>query len=107
MGILEAAREKQKYIIWVDANGNHLAPGQVLTSVIKGVELSVYQTIKRVVEGNFTGGTKTYGLKEGGIEYIVDANNREMLSEEILSQVEALKQQIIAGEIVVLSTREK
>jgi basic membrane protein A len=27
LGILEAAKEKQKYIIWVDSNGNHLAPG--------------------------------------------------------------------------------
>ncbi|MCZ6678109.1 MAG: BMP family ABC transporter substrate-binding protein [Candidatus Poribacteria bacterium] len=106
LGILEAAKEKQKYIIWVDANGNHLAPGLVLTSIIKGVELSVYQMIQSVVEGDFAGGTKVYGLKEGGAEYIVDENNRELLSEEILARVEALKKQIIDGEIVVPSERE-
>ena len=106
LGILEAAKEKKKYIIWVDANGNHLAPGLVLTSMIKGVELSVYQTTQSVVEGNFTGGVKTYGLKEGGIEYIVDDNNRGLLSEAILKRIEVLKKKMIAGEIVAPSQRE-
>ena len=106
LGILEAAKEKQKYLIWVDANGNHLAPGLVLTSMIKGVELAVYQTIQAVVEDSFTGGVKLYGLKEGGIEYIVDSNNQGVLSPEILKRVEALKKQVIDGEIVPPSERE-
>ena len=106
LGILEAAKEKQKYLIWVDANGNHLAPGLVLTSIIKGVELSVYQTIQAIVEDNFTGGIKLYGLKEGGIEYIVDTNNQKILSTEILERVEVLKKQIIDGEIVPPSERK-
>ena len=105
LGILEAAKEKNKFIIWVDANGNHLARGLVLTSMIKGVELSVYQTIQSVVEDNFTGGTKIYGLKEGGIQYIVDEDNRSLLSEDLLSRVEDLKTKIIVGEIVVPSER--
>ena len=106
LGILEAAKEEQKYLIWVDANGNHLAPGLVLTSMIKGVELAVYQTIQAVVEDNFTGGVKLYGLKEGGVEYIVDANNQGILSAEILKRVEVLKKQIIDGEIVPPPGRE-
>lgn len=106
LGILEAAKEKQKYLIWVDANGNHLVPGLVLTSIIKGVELAVYQTIQAVVEDNFTGGIKLYGLKEGGIEYIVDANNQGLLSAEILKRVEELKKRIIDGEIVPPAERE-
>ena len=106
LGILEAAKERKKFIIWVDANGNHLARGLVLTSMIKGVELSVYQTIQSVVEDNFSGGTKIYGLKEGGIQYIVDEDNRSLLSEDLLSRVEDLKTKIITGEIVVPSERQ-
>ena len=87
-------------------NGNHLAPGLVLTSMIKGVELAVYQTIQAVVENNFTGGIKLYGLKEGGIEYIIDANNQGILSAEILKRIEELKKQIIGGEIIPPSERE-
>lgn len=101
LGVLEAAKAREKLIIWVDSNGNHLAPGLVLTSVIKGVEMSVYETIKSVQEGNFVGGLKDYGLKKGGVEYIVDDVNRELLSDEILKQVEVFKAKIIAGDIVV------
>ena len=101
LGVLEAAKATEKSIIWVDSNGNNLAPGLVLTSVIKGVEISVYETIKSVQEGNFSGGLKDYGLKEGGVEYIVDDVNRDLLSDEILEQVEAFKAKIIAGDIVV------
>lgn len=106
LGVLEAAKEKEKLIIWVDSNGNHLAPGLVLTSVIKGVEMSVYETIKSAQEGSFSGGLKDYGLKKGGVEYIVDDVNRELLSDEILKQVEAFKAKIIAGDIVVPHERQ-
>ncbi len=106
LGVLEAAKTLKKSIIWVDANGNNLAPGLVLTSVIKGVEISVYETIKSVQEGHFSGGLKDYGLKEGGVAYIVDDVNRALLSDEVLKQVEAFKAKIVAGEIVVPHERE-
>ena len=106
LGVLEAAKATEKSIIWVDSNGNNLAPGLVLTSVIKGVEISVYETIKSVQEGNFAGGLKDYGLKEGGVEYIIDDVNRALLSDEILEQVEAFKAKIIAGDIVVPYQRQ-
>ncbi len=106
LGVLEAAKAKKKLIIWVDSNGNNLAPGLVLTSVIKGVEMSVYETIKSVQEGSFSGGLKDYGLKKGGVEYIVDDVNRELLSDEILKQVEAFKSKIIAGDVVVPHERQ-
>ena len=101
LGVLEAAKTTKKSIIWVDSNGNNLAPGLVLTSVIKGVEISIYETIKSVQEGNFSGGLKDYGLKEGGVEYIVDDVNRELLPDKILKQIEAFKAKIISGDIVV------
>lgn len=107
LGVLEAAKETEKYIIWVDSNGNGLIPGQVLTSIIKGVELSVYQMIENVVSGTFTGGLKNYGLKEGGIEYIVDKDNKTLLSEDILKKVEEFKAKIVAGEIVVPHLRSQ
>lgn len=105
LGVLEAAKQANKYIIWVDSNGNHLIPGQVLTSIIKGVELSVYQMIEKVVNGTFTGGVKNYGLKEGGIEFIVDKHNKALLTDDVLKKVEAFKAKIIAGEIKVPSKR--
>ncbi len=107
LGVLEAAKQTGKYIIWVDSNGNGLVPGQVLTSIIKGVELSVYQMIENVITGKFTGGVKNYGLKEGGIEYIVDDDNKSLLSGDILEMVKDFKSKIISGEIVVPHLRSQ
>ncbi len=107
LGVLEAAKQTKKFVIWVDSNGNSLIPGQVLTSIIKGVELSVYQMIENVVSGTFTGGLKNYGLKEGGVEYIVDEDNKKLLSDDILKKVEEFKTKIIAGDIKVPHLRSQ
>jgi basic membrane protein A len=63
--------------------------------------------IENVVSRTFSGGLKNYGLKEGGVEYVVDENNKDLLSEDILKKVEDLKAKIIAGEIDVPKLRSQ
>ncbi len=103
-GVLEAAQEQQKFIIWVDANGNHLAPGIVLTSMTKEIPASVVRIIRETVDGNFMPGVRYFGITDGGVSYAVDEHNRPLLSEDIIATVESLKAQIISGEIVVPDT---
>ena len=103
-GILEAAQEQQKYIIWVDSNGNHLAPGIVLTSMAKALSTSAQRIIRETVEGNFIAGVRYFGLEDGGVYYAVDEHNQALLSEDIIAKVEALKAKVIAGDIVVPNT---
>ena len=103
-GVLEAAQEQQKFIIWVDSNGNHLAPGIVLTSMTKEISVSVEHIIRETLEGNFTAGVRYFGLKDGGVSYAVDEHNQPLLSEDIITTVESLKAKIIAGEIIVPDT---
>lgn len=100
-GVLEAAQEQSKYIIWVDDNGNHLAPGTVLTSMAKEIPASVKIIIRETLEDRFMGGIRYFGLEDGGVYYAVDEHNRNLLSDEIIEIVESLKSKIIAGEIVV------
>ena len=100
-GVLEAARAQQKYIIWVDSNGNYLEPGIVLTSMVKELSASVEKVISETAEGNFMGGIRYLGLEDGGVSYAVDEYNEALLSAEILETVESLKAKIIVGEIVV------
>ena len=101
VGVLQAAQEQGKYVIWVDSNGNHLAPGTVLTSMVKQIESSVYGVISETIEGTFMGGIRYQGLADGGVNYALDEHNRSELSDEIIASVESLKAKIIAGEIVV------
>ena len=100
-GVLEAAREQQKFVIWVDSNGNYLEPGIVLTSMVKELSASVIKVISETAAGTFVGGVRYLGLEDGGVSYAVDEHNQSLLSDEILSRVESLKAQIVAGEIVV------
>ena len=103
-GVLEAAQERQKFIIWVDSNGNHLAPGIVLTSMTKEIPASVQRIIRETAEGNFMAGVRYFGIADGGVSYAVDEHNQSLLSDDLIATVESLKAKIIASEIVVPDT---
>ncbi|MFW6071422.1 MAG: BMP family lipoprotein [Candidatus Bipolaricaulota bacterium] len=88
-GVIEAASETDNYAIGVDSDQDYMAPGHVLTSMLKRVDVSVYQTVRDVVKGNFEGGTvKSFGPEDNGVGYAVDVFNRV---EEFPEQVEQLK----------------
>jgi basic membrane protein A len=103
-GVLEAAQEQQKFIIWVDSNGNHLAPGIVLTSMTKEIPASVQRIIRETAGGNFMAGVRYFGLEDGGVSYAIDEHNQSLLADNLIMTVESLKAKIIAGEIVVPNT---
>lgn len=100
IGVIKAANEKGLYAIGVDSPQYHLAPANVLTSMIKRVDVAVYNEVKKLYEGNFEPGTHVYGLADNGVGiYREQAEN--MLSDEILNTVDNYKQKIIDGEITV------
>jgi basic membrane protein A len=100
-GVIDAAVERGLYAIGVDANQNYMAPGHVLTSMVKRVDVAVFGIIREVVEGKFSGGVHVYGLDIDGVGYALDEYNESLISEEVLEQVESIKQDIIAGKIRV------
>jgi basic membrane protein A len=105
LGVFEAARQTGKLAIGVDADQYAEAPGYVLTSMVKGVDNAVFDAIKRVKEKRFAGGVYQYGLAEGGVGYVYDVNNQKLIPADVRARLEALKKEIIAGRIVVPSTR--
>ncbi len=100
-GVIEAAREAGRLAIGVDSNQNYMAPGNVLTSMVKRVDNAVYMTIKAVYEGTFESGVREFGLAEDGVAYAIDEYNEELITEEMIAAVEEAKAAIIAGEIAV------
>ena len=97
MGVYQAAKDAKKYAIGVDSNQNHVQPGTMLTSMVKRVDVAVYQAFKGV-----TPGSTSLGLKEGGVDYAVDAHNERLITPEMKKKVEAAKADIIAGRIKVI-----
>ncbi|RLC52528.1 MAG: BMP family ABC transporter substrate-binding protein [Candidatus Cloacimonadota bacterium] len=105
-GVIEAAKEQNKYAIGVDKDQNSLAPDNVITSAMKRVDNAIYNLTKTLVEGTFPGGTNVvYGLKEGGVG--IAPTSYKHVSAEILEEVKGLEAKIIAGEIVPPTSSEE
>jgi basic membrane protein A and related proteins len=105
LGVFEAARQTGKLAIGVDADQYSEAPGHVLSSMVKGVDNAVYDAIQKVKDGRFVGGIYQYGLAEQGVGYVYDRNNEKLIPSEVRAELEHLRQEIVAGRIVVPSTR--
>ncbi|HEX9169739.1 MAG TPA: BMP family ABC transporter substrate-binding protein [Roseiarcus sp.] len=101
-GVIDAAKTSNTFAIGVDSNQNYMAPGHVLTSMVKRVDTQAFDMIKSVVDGTFKGGTVLYyGLKEGGVDAAMDQYNKGLISDAVLKQVDDLRKKVISGEIVV------
>ncbi len=100
-GVFDAAEEKKKFAIGVDSNQDWIKPGIILTSMMKRVDIAVYETIKEGKNGKFQGGVVHFGLKNKGVDYSVDASNEKVLTPDIRKKIETLKAEIIKGQIQV------
>ena len=99
VGVLQAAADAGILGIGVDANQNHLHPGSVLTSMLKRVDVAVYNSFSEGEDLNTS--IVVLGLKEDGVGYALDENNQDLISAEVLEMVEATKASIINGDTVV------
>lgn len=95
-GVYQAAKDSGKLAIGVDSNQNHLQPGTMLTSMLKGVDVAVYN-----VSRSFKPGVLSLGLKENGVGYAMDAHNAKLVTDDMKKKVEAIKADIISGKIKV------
>lgn len=101
LGVFEAARQLRRWVIGVDSDQRREAPGQVLTSMVKRVDVAVLETIRKHVEGTFVGGVEELGLAENGVDYVYDEHNAGHFREDVRERVESLRHAIIAGDIEV------
>jgi basic membrane protein A len=91
------------FVIGVDSNQNCVKPGFVLTSMVKRVDVAVYDIVTNVGQRKFKGGFHVFGLESDGVGYAWSETdcNKDLISEEIRKEVDAAKQKIISGEIKV------
>ena len=101
IGVIRAAADAGKLSIGVDSNQNHLAPGSVLTSMLKRVDVAAYETMKDAMSGSFDTGVRILGLAEGGVGWALDENNEKLISGDMKSAIDAASTDIVAGKIAV------
>ena len=101
LGVYQAAKDAGMLAIGVDSNQNYLHPGTMLTSMIKRVDVAVYESFKAAKEGTWQAGIQVLGLAEEGVGYSIDEHNRSLLSADMEERIEAARNGIIDGTLIV------
>jgi basic membrane protein A len=105
MGTLQTAKEKGKLAIGVDSNQNYIHPGTMLTSMVKRVDMAIYDSFMNMKNGTWKAGISYKGLKEGGVDWVVDKDNRKVVSAAMEKKVNDAKADIISGKVKVVDYR--
>lgn len=104
IGVLQAAADADVLGIGTDSNQNGLHPGKVLTSIRKRVDTAVYTNFKDAMDGNWTPGIQVLGLKEGGMDWVIDDHNRALITPEMERAARAAEAAIADGTVAVHDT---
>jgi basic membrane protein A len=107
LGVIDAAEDKKKLAIGVDSDQDYVAEGFVLTSMIKHVDVGVYQTIKDVSAGTFTPGTKMFTLADGGVGLSDFKYTKQIIGPERMQKIEEVKKKIVDGVIKVPASMDE
>jgi basic membrane protein A len=83
--------------IGVDSNQNHLHPGTMLTSMVKRVDLAVFQAF-----GGVKPGVTALGLAEGGVGLAMDEHNAKLVTPAMRARLEAAQGEIVSGRLRVI-----
>lgn len=111
LGVLDAAKQENKYAIGVDqdqatlmAESDEVQASHIMTSVVKNLDTIVYNKIDDFLNDKIQWGThENAGLKEDGMALADNEYLRKIVPEDTLKQVDEIKGKIVSGEIVVKS----
>jgi basic membrane protein A len=102
-GVFNAAKARNRWAIGVDSDQFHEEPGHVLTSMVKRVDVAVFDAVQSLQDGEFAGGVRDFGLKEDGVGFVYDDNNRDRIPARVARRVQQIRDAVIRGEIEVPS----
>jgi len=107
LGVLQAAKDRGRLAIGVDSNQNYLYPGTMLTSMVKRVDLAVYEAFKTAREGLWQAGVRNLGVAESGVGYSLDQYNRSLITPDMELRLTQARSDIAARRIKVTDYMSK
>lgn len=106
LGAIDAVKSRDgDYIIGVDSDQDALAPGKILTSMIKKVDVAVFDVAQALQNGRPISGHVVFGLKDGAIGLSDFAYTKQQIGAAHLARLAAIQRAIVAGKIVPPDTR--
>ncbi len=109
LGVIDAMKDQPKgyYAIGADQDQDYLAPGHVLVSAIKRVDIGVYDGIKSAYDGTFVGKTHVLSLKNGGIGISPMTYTKQFVPENVFKELKVLEKMIINGKLQIPQTKKE
>jgi basic membrane protein A and related proteins len=102
-GLFNAAVTADALAIGVDSDQYQLVSAEqqphIMTSMLKRVDTAVHDAIQQAGDDSLVAGAQVFGMAEGGVDY--SKSNAELMTDDIISLLDDLKQRIIDGDIVV------
>jgi basic membrane protein A and related proteins len=95
------------YMIGVDSNQDALAPGKILTSMVKQVDIAVLQLEHAAAAHHAAGGNLVFGLRDNAVGLTDFQYTRNVMTPARLARLDALKKALETGKIVAPATREE
>ncbi len=109
LGVIDAMKNRPKgyFAIGADQDQDYLAPGHVLVSAIKRVDIGVFDGIKSVYDGTFVGKTITLSLKNGGIGISPMTYTKQLVPKSVFSELKILENMIKDGKLKIPQTKDE
>jgi basic membrane protein A len=101
LGVLQAAKDKGRLAIGVDSNQNYIHPGSILTSMVKRVDVAVFESFKTAKDGTWKPGVRILGVEDDAVGYSLDQYNRSLITPEMEKRLQQARADIVAGKIKV------
>jgi len=98
-GVFEAARDMDVSAIGVDSDQYDEMPEVVITSMIKRVDVAVFEVVKAVGEDRFTSGITSFGVADEGVGYVSEGPHATAITEEVRRRVAEIAEAIAEGAI--------
>lgn len=111
LGCIDSAKNNNKYIVGVDSDqysyykdSDPEKAGKIVTSVLKRVDLALYESCEKFVNNTLTyGDLEILGVKEGKIGLADNENYQKTISEADRTYLAGLQQKIADGSLTVTS----
>lgn len=89
--------------VGVDSDQETLAPGHIVTTALKRVDVAVYKALRDLIDGHWVAGAQELGIAEGGVDWVRQGADRFLTPDQI-NAIESAKQRIRKGQLTIRQT---
>jgi basic membrane protein A len=92
LGLIDAARRGNFYVVGVDSDQSRIAPGKVPASMVKRLDLALVKAVNLFANNEFAGGIWTMGLQDKGLELALSRFNRDLITPKLNARLREVEE---------------